>query len=70
MRMLSRKCEFASLPFHTRAVGADEPIEVDMTAASAAPISSCWQRRLTRVVRDHELAAELERGPPAEARTG
>lgn len=53
----------------TRAVGADETIEVDMVSGDARPGDQFLLASdgLTRVVQDHELAAELERGPPAGA---
>lgn len=53
----------------TRAVGAAETIEVDIVGGDARPGDQFLLASdgLTRVVRDHELATELERGPPAQA---
>lgn len=53
----------------TRAVGANEKIEVDIVGGEAAPGDRfvLASDGLTRVVRDHELAAELERGPATQA---
>lgn len=53
----------------TRAVGADENVEVDVVSGDAKPGDQFLLASdgLTRVVRDYELAAELERGPPAQA---
>ena len=53
----------------TRAVGVDEKVEVDIVSGDAKPGDQFLLASdgLTRVVRDHELTAELERGPPAQA---
>jgi len=53
----------------TRAVGAAETVEVDIVRGDAKPGDQFLLASdgLTRVVPDHELAAELERGPPAQA---
>lgn len=53
----------------TRAVGVTEAIEVDMVSGDARPgdLFLLASDGLTRVVRDHELAAELARGEPAQA---
>lgn len=53
----------------TRAVGAAETIDPDIVSGEARPGDQFLLASdgLTRVVRDDELAAELERGPPAEA---
>jgi serine/threonine protein phosphatase PrpC len=53
----------------TRAVGADEKAEVDIVSGDARPGDQFLLASdgLTRVVRDHELAEELERGPPTKA---
>ena len=53
----------------TRAVGAAETIDPDIVCGDAWPGDQFLLASdgLTRVVRDDELAAELERGPPAEA---
>jgi serine/threonine-protein phosphatase Stp1 len=53
----------------TRAVGVAEKVEVDVVSGDAKPGDQFLLASdgLTRVVRDHELAAELERGSPAEA---
>ena len=53
----------------TRAVGAAELAEVDIVAGDARPGDQFLLASdgLTRVVRDHELAAELQRGSPAQA---
>ncbi|HEU4651797.1 MAG TPA: serine/threonine-protein phosphatase, partial [Croceibacterium sp.] len=52
----------------TRAVGVAETIEVDMVSGDAAPGDRFLLASdgLTRLVPDHELAAELERGEPAQ----
>ncbi|MBA3510642.1 hypothetical protein [Sphingomonas sp.] len=52
-----------------RAVGAAEDIEVDIVGgdARAGDQFLLASDGLTRVVRDDELAAELERAPPAQA---
>jgi serine/threonine protein phosphatase Stp1 len=48
----------------TRAVGVDERIDVEIVSGDARPGDQFLLASdgLTRVVRDHELAAELERG--------
>jgi serine/threonine-protein phosphatase Stp1 len=53
----------------TRAVGAAEKVEVDIVSGDARPGDQFLLASdgLTRVVRDHELAAELERGSPTQA---
>jgi serine/threonine-protein phosphatase Stp1 len=53
----------------TRAVGVDEVVEVDIVSGDARIGDQFLLASdgLTRVVRDHELASELERGTPAEA---
>jgi len=53
----------------TRAVGAAEKAEVDVVSGDAMPGDQFLLASdgLTRVVPDHELAAELGRGPPAQA---
>jgi serine/threonine-protein phosphatase Stp1 len=53
----------------TRAVGVDEIVEVDIVSGDARIGDQFLLASdgLTRVVRDHELASELERGTPAEA---
>ena len=52
----------------TRAVGADELAEIEMVGGDARSGDQFLLASdgLTRMVPDHELAAELERGPPAE----
>ncbi|HEX8936663.1 MAG TPA: protein phosphatase 2C domain-containing protein [Sphingomicrobium sp.] len=52
----------------TRAVGVDERAEVEMVSGDARSGDQFLLASdgLTRIVRDHELAAELERGSPAE----
>ncbi len=53
----------------TRAVGANEKVEVDIVGGEVGPGDRfvLASDGLTRVVRDHELAAELERGPAVQA---
>jgi serine/threonine protein phosphatase Stp1 len=53
----------------TRAVGAAEKVEVDIVSGDARPGDQFLLASdgLTRVVGDHELAAELKRGSPAQA---
>lgn len=53
----------------TRAVGAAEEVEVDIVSGDARPGDQFLLASdgLTRVVRDEELAAELQRAPPAQA---
>jgi serine/threonine protein phosphatase PrpC len=53
----------------TRAIGAAETIDPDIVSGDAQPGDRflLTSDGLTRVVRDDELAAELERGPPAQA---
>ena len=53
----------------TRAVGAAETAEVDIVSGDARPGDQFLLASdgLTRLVPDHELAAELGRGPPAQA---
>jgi serine/threonine protein phosphatase PrpC len=53
----------------TRAVGAAEEVEVDIVSGDARPGDQFLLASdgLTRVVRDEELAAELQQAPPAQA---
>lgn len=53
----------------TRAVGAAETVDVDIVSgeAKAGDQFLLASDGVTRVVRDDELAAELDRGPPAQA---
>lgn len=53
----------------TRAVGAAEDVQVDIVSGDARTGDQFLLASdgLTRVVRDEELAAELERGPPQQA---